>query len=145
MTVGDMVLVNQLLFQLTIPLGFLGSLYREMRQSVIDMQQMFALMQIETRTKVCNVWKGMSIVSYVQESASALPVQLPAEEPAIRFNDVVFSYNNEPGEESTAVLNKLNFDVPLGKKVAIVGGSGSGCVIVKDCIMTTFALAANRR
>ena len=55
MTVGDMVLVNQLLFQLTVPLGFLGSLYREMRQSVIDMQQMFALMQIETRTKVCNV------------------------------------------------------------------------------------------
>lgn len=57
-------------------------------------------------------------------------MQLSAKQLAIHFNNVVFAYGNDPDEKSTAVLNKLNFDVPLGKKVAIVGGSGSGCILV---------------
>lgn len=52
MTVGDLVLVNGLLFQLSIPLGFLGSVYREVRQAFIDMQTMFTLMTMDTNIKV---------------------------------------------------------------------------------------------
>ena len=55
MTVGDLVMVNALLFQLSVPLGFLGSVYREVRQAFIDMQTMFTLMARDPEIKVGNV------------------------------------------------------------------------------------------
>ena len=105
MTLGDLVMVNAFMIQLYIPLGFLGVLYREIKQSLTDLDKMFVLLE-----------KEREIAD--QPGAQALALDGP---PAVRFENVRFSY--EPARE---ILHGISFEIPPGKTVAVVGPSGSG-------------------
>ncbi|KAI2730224.1 hypothetical protein CBS147332_2076 [Penicillium roqueforti] len=105
MTVGDLVMVNQLVFQLSVPLNFLGSVYRELRQSLLDMETLFNLQKVNVTIK---------------ERPNAKPLQL-TQGGQIRFENVTFGYHPE-----RPILKNATFTIPAGQKFAIVGPSGCG-------------------
>ncbi|NJD87238.1 MAG: ABC transporter ATP-binding protein/permease [Betaproteobacteria bacterium] len=104
LTLGDLVMVNALLIQLYIPLNFLGVLYREIKQSLTDMERMFRLLSVNREIED-------------KPGAPALAVSGAA----IRFEAVDFSYDGK-----RPILAGVDFEVPAGRTVAVVGTSGSG-------------------
>ncbi len=105
MTLGDLVMVNAFMIQLYIPLNFLGVIYREIKQSLTDLDKMFVLMEKERE---------------VADSAGAVALQLTSS-PSVKFVNVNFSY-----EADRPILHGVSFEIPAGKTVAVVGASGSG-------------------
>ena len=104
LTVGDFVLVNAYMIQITMPLNFLGTVYREIRQALVDMRQMFDLLDEPTEIKD-------------RVKAPALKIASGN----LHFEKVSFSY-----DQGRQILKEITVDVPAGKTVAIVGPSGSG-------------------
>ena len=113
MTLGDLVMINAFMIQLYIPLGFLGVLYREIKQSLTDLDKMFRLMEKERE---------------IADLPGALPLRIEGE-PNIRFDHVGFAYDTSTQGNAAAgrtILHDISFEIPAGKTVAVVGPSGAG-------------------
>ena len=104
MTLGDLVMVNAFMIQLYIPLGFLGVLYREIKQSLTDLEKMFTLMERERE---------------IADVPGARPLQVDGA--SVAFRHVNFAY-----DPARPILHDISFEIPAGKTVAVVGPSGSG-------------------
>ncbi|NLD56381.1 MAG: ABC transporter ATP-binding protein/permease [Burkholderiaceae bacterium] len=104
MTIGDLVLVNAFMIQLYIPLNFLGMLYREIKQSLADMERLFGLLEQHQE---------------VADRPGARPLRISGA--TVRFEEVHFAY-----DPRRPVLRGLSFEVPAGRTVAVVGPSGAG-------------------
>ena len=107
MTLGDLVMVNAFMIQLYVPLNFLGVLYREIKQSLTDLDKMFGLLDRERE---------------VADAPGAQPLQVTAG--TVRFEAVDFAYDAGPG--GRPILHGVSFEIPAGRTVAVVGASGAG-------------------
>ncbi len=108
MTLGDLVMVNAFMIQIYIPLNFLGAIYRELKQNLVDLEKMFTL--LEREQEIADAPDAHALV-LAQGAASA----------SVRFDHVSFAY-----DPARPILHDISFDIPAGKTVAVVGPSGSG-------------------
>ena len=109
MTLGDLVMVNAFMIQLYIPLNFLGVIYREIKQSLTDLDKMFRLMERERE---------------IADVPGAQPLQLTQDTP-LAFENVSFAYDTS-ANGGRPILHNVSFTIPAGKTVAVVGPSGAG-------------------
>ncbi|HEX4890067.1 MAG TPA: ABC transporter ATP-binding protein/permease [Alphaproteobacteria bacterium] len=121
-SIGDFVMVNAMLVQLFVPLNLLGSVYREIRQSLADMESMFDLLNVNPE---------------IQDAPGAKALRVTGGE--IRFENVRFTY-----EAGRTILHDVSFTVPAGKRVAIVGPSGAGKSTISRLLYRFFDITGGR-
>jgi ABC-type transport system involved in Fe-S cluster assembly fused permease/ATPase subunit len=122
MTLGDFVMINALMIQLYMPLNFIGSVYRDIKQGLIDVEEMFSLLEVEAD---------------IQDRPGAVPLRTAKGE--IVFEHVDFAYDKD-----RPILRDLSFRVPSGKTVAIVGPSGAGKSTISRLLFRFYDVGAGR-
>jgi ATP-binding cassette subfamily B protein len=121
-TVGDFVLVNAMMIQLYQPLNFMGMVYREIKQAIIDIEKMFSVLSRNPEIK---------------DIPGAKPLMVTSGN--VRFEDVRFSYDQE-----RPILKGLSFEVPAGKRVAIVGPSGAGKSTISRLLFRLYDVSSGK-
>jgi ABC-type transport system involved in Fe-S cluster assembly fused permease/ATPase subunit len=121
-TVGDFVMINAMMIQLYMPLNFMGMVYREIKQAVVDIELMFSILARETE---------------IADDPAATPLAIP--KGAIKFEDVRFAYDPE-----RQILKGLSFEVPAGNTVAIVGPSGAGKSTISRLLFRFYDVTGGR-
>src|SRR5690606_21362330 len=122
LTLGDFVLLNTFLMQIYRPLNFIGFVYRELRQGLTDIEEMFKLLDQNPE---------------IQDSPDATPLAITG--PVIRFEDVTFHYDPE-----RPILKGVSFEVPAGKTVAIVGPTGAGKSTISRLLFRFYDVTGGR-
>ena len=122
-TIGDFVMINAMLIQLYMPLNFMGMVYREIKQGLVDLETMFALLDENPEIK---------------DKPGAKPLEIKGG--AIRFENVVFAYDPD-----RPILKDVSFEVPAGKMVAIVGPSGAGKSTISRILFRFYDIAERPR
>jgi ATP-binding cassette, subfamily B, heavy metal transporter len=121
-TIGDFVMINAMMIQLYQPLNFMGMVYREIKQAVIDIEQMFTLLGRDPEIK---------------DRLGAKPLAVTSG--AVRFEDVRFAY-----EPERPILKGISFEVPAGRTVAIVGPSGAGKSTISRLLFRFYEITGGR-
>ncbi|MBI5262159.1 MAG: ABC transporter ATP-binding protein/permease [Bradyrhizobium sp.] len=121
-TVGDFVMINAMMIQLYQPLNFMGMVYREIKQAIIDIEKMFNVLRRDPEIK---------------DAAGAKPLVVTAGN--VRFEDVRFAY-----EAQRPILKGISFEVPAGKTVAIVGPSGAGKSTISRLLFRLYDVSGGR-
>ena len=122
LTIGGFVMINAILMQLYLPLNFMGMVYREIKQGLIDIETMFALLHEPAE---------------ITDRPGAKPLRVTKGE--IRFENVSFAYDPE-----RQILKDVSFEVPAGKMVAIVGPSGAGKSTISRILFRFYELTSGR-